>query len=321
MTTLTAPRPARHHTSSTNGSLTEALISKLANPASSPEFDLLGATNEVLSDVGLTTADSGGRLTFYGQDPILPSPLRFGTMAAVGLAAKAVAAAALWRARTGEGQDIHVDVRKALRRFCGFFEGKWELVNGRGPSPRGFADNPFLHTPMFRKTRDGRHVVTINFYPKIKTAALKFLRCTDSLEAIENAILQWRADELEDAAAEAGLVLATVRTNEEFLKEPQYTEVLSSMPLVTLERSEKAIPFRSRQAEGIRSMAFAPSEWDTSLPEQPWAEILPCMAPMFSTSGGQTTPRSRPLPGMYRLGCAPPPWITPRKIALSSTTC
>ena len=104
--------------------LTETLESTLKSPASSPGFDLLANTNDVLSDVGLTAADSGGRLSFYGQDPIISSPHRFGAMAAIGLAAKSVAAAALWRARTGEGQDIHVDVRKALRRFCGFFEGQ-----------------------------------------------------------------------------------------------------------------------------------------------------------------------------------------------------
>jgi hypothetical protein len=97
--------------------LTETLESTLKRPASSPEFDLLANTNEILSDVGLTAADSGGHLSFYGQDPIIDSPHRFGAMAAIGLATKSVAAAALWRARTGEGHDIHVDVRKALRRF------------------------------------------------------------------------------------------------------------------------------------------------------------------------------------------------------------
>jgi hypothetical protein len=103
--------------------LTETLEAALRNPATSPGLDLLANTNEVLSEVGLTAADSGGHLSFYGQDPIIASPHRFGAMAAMGQAAKSVAAAALWRARTGEGQDIHVDVRKALRRFCGFFEG------------------------------------------------------------------------------------------------------------------------------------------------------------------------------------------------------
>src|SRR5215470_3183334 len=77
--------------------LTEKLKAKLANPVSSPEFDFHSGVSEVLSDVGLKAADSGGKLTFYGQDPIIPSPHRFGAMAAVGLAAEAIAVAALWR--------------------------------------------------------------------------------------------------------------------------------------------------------------------------------------------------------------------------------
>src|SRR5256885_14926753 len=75
MTTLITPRATRSQRSSRNGSLTGTLKSKLANPASSPEFDLLAATNEVLSDVGLTTADSGGRLSFFGEEPILSRPV------------------------------------------------------------------------------------------------------------------------------------------------------------------------------------------------------------------------------------------------------
>src|SRR5260370_26024916 len=112
-------------------SLTDMLQSKLRAPATTPEFDFHSAVDQVLVDVGLTAKDSGGKLTFYGQDPIVPSGFKFGAMAAVGLAARSVALAALWKLRTGEGQYIHVDVRKALRRFCGFFEGKWETLNGR----------------------------------------------------------------------------------------------------------------------------------------------------------------------------------------------
>ncbi len=102
--------------------LTETLKSNLNNPVSSVEFDLHVALDEVLGGVGLTASDNGGKITFYGKDPIVPCCLRFGTMSAIGLAAKAVAAAAIWRFRSGEGQDIHVDVRKALRRFAPFFE-------------------------------------------------------------------------------------------------------------------------------------------------------------------------------------------------------
>src|SRR5471032_3067571 len=216
-------------------SLTDMLQTMLRVPATSPEFDLHNAVDLVLADVGLTAKDSGGKLTFYGQDPIVPSSFKFGAMAAVGLAAKTIALAALWKSHTGEVQDIHVDVRKALRRFCGFFEGKWETLNGRSPLllPR---DNPFFELPLFRKTRDGRHVVSLNIYPGLQARALNFLRCSNSSESIGNAVLQWRAEELESAAAEAGLVFGMVRTNEEFRKELQYTEVLSKMPLITLEK-------------------------------------------------------------------------------------
>src|SRR5262249_38160781 len=114
--------------------LTETIRAKLATPESASRFDLHIALHEVLKDVGMSSGDSGGRLTFCGPDPIIPSTLRFGAAAALGLAAKAVAIAALWKQRAGEGQDIAVDVRKALRRFCGFMDYKWETINGRPPA-------------------------------------------------------------------------------------------------------------------------------------------------------------------------------------------
>ncbi len=241
--------------------LTETIVSKLANPVSNSDFDFHGTVNDVLKDVGLSTADSGGKLSFYGRDPIIPSPHRFGTMAAIGLAAKATAVAALWQSRTGEGQDITVDVRKALRRFAGFFDLKWETINGRPPLLFVEGTNPFFELPLFRETRDGRHVIALNIYPKGEARALNFLRSSASPESVNNAILQWRADELEDAAAEAGLVLAKVRTFEEFRKEPQYTEVLSRMPLISVEKIGESdpIPFKKdakSPLDGIRAFGM-----------------------------------------------------------------
>jgi len=241
--------------------LTETIVSKLANPATSPDFDFHGTVNDVLKDVGMSTADSGGKLTFYGRDPIIPSRHRFGTIAGVTSAAKAVAIAALWRDRSGEGQDIAVDVRKALRRFAGFYDRKWETINGRAPA---LTDpmNPFLEMPLFRETRDGRHVVALNIYPKSGARALSFLRCGVSVESLNNAILQWKADDLENAAAEAGLIFAKVRTFEEFRKEVQYTDVLSRMPLISVEKIGESEPIPFRRMQRARWTAYAPSEWD-----------------------------------------------------------
>src|SRR6266404_6849290 len=117
MSTATITEPSNETIAATDR-LTKALKQKLSHPATSPDIDLQECVNGVLADIDMTTDDSGGELSFYGQDPILPSHVRLGPMAAVGLAARSVALAALWRQTTGEGQNISVDVRKALRRFA-----------------------------------------------------------------------------------------------------------------------------------------------------------------------------------------------------------
>jgi crotonobetainyl-CoA:carnitine CoA-transferase CaiB-like acyl-CoA transferase len=261
MKTVVLDRATEKPTEIVSETLTETLQSKLSNPATAPDFDLHGGVNDVLKDVGLTAADSGGKLSFYGQDPILPSPHRFGSMAAIGSAAKAVAVAALWRQRTGEGQDISVDVRKALLRFYGFFDRKWETINGRPPAPLDDPLNPFLDPNLFHETRDGRHVVAINIYPKLAARALSLLKSASSAEAVGNAILQWRGEDLENAAVEAGLPMAMVRTFEEFQKVPHYTDVLSTMPLITLEKIGESdpIPFKKdgkSPLDGIRAFGM-----------------------------------------------------------------
>ena len=261
--------------------LTGIIQSKLANPERSSDIDLHGALNDVLKDVGLSTADSGGKITFYGRDPIIPSLFRFGSMSAIALAAKAVGVAALWRLRTGEEQDIEVDVRKALRRFAGFFDLKWETINGRPPALE-------VDTNLFRETRDGRHVVPLNIYPKLAARELSLLRCDASPESVRNAILQWRADDLENAAAEAGIVIAKVRTFEEFRKELQYTEVLSRMSLINVEKigESEPIPFKkdgTSPLDGIRALRNGSRDCRSGHR----AETSLCTGPMSSTSGGR----------------------------------
>ncbi|THD73233.1 MAG: carnitine dehydratase, partial [Phenylobacterium sp.] len=70
--------------------------------------------DQLLSVVGLDSAAAGGSVTFEGRDPIIASPLPLASMAGVSLMAKAVAAADLWRLRTGEGQDLSVKLGQVL---------------------------------------------------------------------------------------------------------------------------------------------------------------------------------------------------------------
>ena len=251
-------------TTSQMSSLTEIIRSNLNNPVSSSEFDLYTGLDKVLSDVGLSVADSGGKITFYGKDPIVPSRFRFGSMAAIAIAAKAEAAAAIWRSRSGEGQDIYVDVRKALRRFAGFFENKWELIDGHNASFASDPENPFIRYPpmtLWNKTRDGRWVMPLNIYPQNRARATTLLRCDDSVSAVQNAMLQWRAIELETAAAEVGLPFWMLRTTEEFMEELQYTEVLSREPLIRLEKIGESdpVPFKrggKTPLDGVRALGM-----------------------------------------------------------------
>ena len=126
MSTATITEPSIE-TSAATDRLTEALEQKLSHPATLPDFDLHTATSEVLKDIGLTTADAGGKLTFYGRDPILPSPIRFGTLAAVGLAARSVAVAALWKHATGEFSEIPYEIHLI------FFKSFSTALNSRSP--------------------------------------------------------------------------------------------------------------------------------------------------------------------------------------------
>lgn len=50
-------------------------------------------------------------------------------------------------------------------------------------------NNPFLKAPFFRETRDGRRVVTLNFYPESHQRALNFFRCTESAGLVEPALI------------------------------------------------------------------------------------------------------------------------------------
>ena len=177
----------------------------LATPITSD--DVLNPQQElarVLSTVGLTTTSGGGSVTFTGKDPILKSPWPLATMGGVALMAKAVAVADFWRYRTGQGQDLALDLRQVPHRLCLFYDQKWELLNGYPPGAPADPTNPFMPTFMY-PTKDGRWIQLLNTYPKAKTRALAFLNCADNYDAIAAVTRTRNAFELEEQANQHGL--------------------------------------------------------------------------------------------------------------------
>ena len=72
----------------------------------SSTIDLPAHVESLLQCLGATTSDSGGRVTYYGSDPITPDRLPYGSISAISLAAKAILIAKISVSYT------HLDVYK-----------------------------------------------------------------------------------------------------------------------------------------------------------------------------------------------------------------
>lgn len=214
----------------------------------------------VLEGVGIAPASTGGKITFEGADPIVPSVFRLAAAAGIALTAKSAAMASLWAMRTGEGQDIHLDIRKAPRRLCPFFERKWELLNGYYPRNTADPANPFMRG--FFETRDNRWVMPFNLYPRLRASALKMLRSSEDPQQIADAIRLRDGLELEEEGSRLGIVMPLLRSAEEFLREAQYADHLAPLPLIEIEKigETEPMPFGANPdspLDGVRVLGLA----------------------------------------------------------------
>jgi crotonobetainyl-CoA:carnitine CoA-transferase CaiB-like acyl-CoA transferase len=220
--------------------LTERLQQAWEKPVAAEEpFDLLGELETVLGGVGLSAADAGGTITTTGADPVVPSPMRIGGAATLGLLTKSVAAAAVHRWRGGPGQDVHVDLRRAPHRLCPFYDRRWERL-GRYPVGSSLERGNAMAFSFFR-CADDRWVMPQNMYPGLRERAQELLGVPLTKDRVREAIAAWTAPELEAAAAEAGVVMPMLRTVPEFLASEQYPH-LADLPLIELTKVGDADP-------------------------------------------------------------------------------
>ena len=69
--------------------LAEAITENYDNPLQG-SIDVSAHVESLLQSLGATTSDSGGKVTYYGSDPITPDRLPYGSISAISLAAKAI---------------------------------------------------------------------------------------------------------------------------------------------------------------------------------------------------------------------------------------
>lgn len=172
------------------------------------------------------------RATLTGKGPLLPGPFDVATAASATIAATGLAAAELWRQRTGRAQTVSVDARAAVAAFR---SERYLRVEGRAPGE--------MWAPVsgFYRAGDGRFVQLHCNFPHHRDGVLRVLGCEGSRDAVSAAIAGWKAGELDDALAAAGMCAAFVRTPEEWRTHHQAAAV-ASLPLLEIVRLGDSAP-------------------------------------------------------------------------------
>ena len=98
------------------GTAITSKVSGIPQAAATPAgaFDINQTFATFMKDLGQNPSDGGGTVTFTGSDPILRSHFRIGACMAIPAMAAGVGAAAIWKERSGEGQDVKIDLREAI---------------------------------------------------------------------------------------------------------------------------------------------------------------------------------------------------------------
>ncbi|MGN6459636.1 MAG: CoA transferase, partial [Pseudolabrys sp.] len=185
-------------------------------------------------------------LTLTGAEPVLPSSFAVGTAMQASVAASALAAAECWKARSGKGQQVSVDMRDAA---IAARSERYLTVDG-GPAPELWDK---IAGPY--RCGDGRWVRLHTNCPHHRDGVLNILGCADDQAAVGEALQRWTAFDFETACAYAGLVVAAMRSFAEWDTHPQGRAV-AALPLFDVERIGDAPPLQwpagERPLAGIR---------------------------------------------------------------------
>lgn len=201
-------------------------------------------TTALLAQAGIDTRTE--HLTLTGAEPVLPSSFRVDAAAQASIAASALAAAAIWRRRTGQTQGVAVDMRAAATEFRsehhvrldGERPGEtWDAIAGIYPTSDGFVR---LHT-NFAHHRAG---------------VVGLLGCADNREAVAAALLARQAEQFEAEATAAGMCVAALRSFAQWDAHP-HAEALRDAPALVVERigdapAEGFLPEPRRPLDGVR---------------------------------------------------------------------
>lgn len=201
--------------------------------------DIYQTFHELLEDLEVDSTELDGKLTFLGADPIVSSVSHVGEISALTRALPSYLSALIWQKKTGQGQDITVDLRKSIYEMSPFFEkAQSGSVAGVQVGYSGLYGAAI--TSMFQ-TKDDRWFMPTAMYPKAFQKMMNLLNCNPDSDTIKKAIKQWNALELEKTFDENDLPGIMIRTPEEYENDDQ-TPYIKAEPLIKITKIKEGSP-------------------------------------------------------------------------------
>src|SRR5438067_6749729 len=139
--------------------------------------------SEILADLWTL---AGGEISgldavkLTGEEPQLPSSFRVAAAAQASVAASGLAAAQIWKLRSGQSQHVAVDMRHAVVECR---SERYLRVDGKPPPPAWDAIAGIYNT------RDQRFVRLHTNFPHHRAAVCKVLNCKPEREDVQAALM------------------------------------------------------------------------------------------------------------------------------------
>src|SRR6478672_7470141 len=141
-----------------------------------------------------------------GEEPQLPSSFRVAAAAQASIAAAGLAARHIWKMRSGQSQDVAVDMRHAVVECR---SERYLRVDGKPPPPAWDA------IAGIYQTRDRRFVRLHTNFLHHRDAVCQVLNCKAERDEVQAALLQWDGEAFETAAYAGSCVVALMRSHDE----------------------------------------------------------------------------------------------------------
>jgi crotonobetainyl-CoA:carnitine CoA-transferase CaiB-like acyl-CoA transferase len=190
---------------------------------------------EILADLWTLAGGEPSALdnvTLTGDEPQLPSSFRVAAAAQASIAAAGLAAARIWQLRSGQSQNVAVDMRHAVVECR---SERYLRVDGKG-SPMAWDAIAGIYN-----TRDQRFVRLHTNFRHHRDAVCKVLNCQPERDQVQAALMQWDAEVFETAAYAGGCVVAMMRSHQEWLATP-HAQALAELPTISIEKIGDAVP-------------------------------------------------------------------------------